>query len=54
MSKTQEILKSLAGALHNGTIGEDMCLGLIAALNGVPEEFHMAAFKAMLEEENLC
>ena len=50
MSDTQKILLILAGALHNGQVGEDMCLGLARALDAVPHEYHMSALIAMLSE----
>lgn len=48
MSNIQEILKALAVALHDGLIGEEGCEDLAKALNGVPTEYHMNAFRALL------
>lgn len=48
MSNIQEILKALAVALHDGLIGEEGCEDLAKALNGVPIEHHMNAFRALL------
>lgn len=48
MSYIQEILKALAVALHDGLIGEEGCEDLAKALNGVPIEHHMNAFRALL------
>lgn len=48
MSNIQEILKALSVALHDGLIGEEGCEDLAKALNGVPIEHHMNAFRALL------
>ena len=50
MSDIQKFLLVMADALHNGNVGEDMCLGLAKALDAVPHEFHLAAAFAMLSE----
>lgn len=50
MSDIQKILLVLANALHNGLVGEDMCLALAKALDAVPHEYHMVALFAMLSE----
>ena len=50
MSDIQKILLVLADALHNGLVGEEMCLGLAKALDAVPHEYHVAAIFAMLSE----
>lgn len=53
MSEVQEILEALESQLHEHLITEDMCFALKEALDGVPEEYHMKAFKSMLGvEEN--
>ena len=53
MSDIQQFLALMADALHNGALGEEGCADLCKALNGVPAEYHAAAFKAFLggEEE---
>lgn len=48
MSEVQSILEALEKALHGHELSEDMCYGLRRALDGVPEDQHMAALKAML------
>lgn len=52
MSEIQKILKALEERLHDNEIGEDMCYGLRVALDGIPEEMHKAAFKALLKMED--
>lgn len=52
MSEVQKILKALAVALHDRQICEDGCDSLAQALNGVPPEYHMEAFKALLGIED--
>ena len=44
MSDIQEMLSNLADALQSKQITEDMCIAVRDALNGVPEEYHLAAF----------
>lgn len=52
-SEVQKMIEALGMALHDNAISEDMCNGAYNALNGVPEEYHMAAFKALIGmEEN--
>ena len=48
MSDIQHFLALMADALHNGALGEEGCADLCKALNGVPAEYHSAAFKAFL------
>jgi hypothetical protein len=52
MSEVQKILKALADALHYNQIGEEGCSALAQALNGVPPEYHMEAFKALIGIED--
>ena len=52
MSEVQKILRALAEALHNRQIRENGCDCLAQALNGVPPEYHMEAFKALLGIED--
>ena len=51
MSEVQKILDALEKCLHDNYISEEMCYGLRHALNGIPEDQHMAAFKAMINLE---
>ena len=51
MSDIQQFLALMADALHNGALGEEGCSDLAKALNGVPAEYHAAAFKAFLSSE---
>lgn len=51
MSETQLLLAALGAALHDNRISEDMCEGLILALDGVPEEYHFRAFEALIGKE---
>ena len=44
MSDIQEILSNMADALQSKQVTEDMCIAVRDALNGVPEEYHLAAF----------
>ena len=46
MTSEQELLKAMADALHNNQITEEVLLGLIKTLNGVPEVYHMDAIFA--------
>lgn len=48
MSDIQQFLALMADALHIGALGEEGCADLAKALNGVPAEYHAAAFKAFL------
>ena len=52
MSDIQQFLALMADALHNGALGEEGCADLAKALNGVPAEYHAAAFKAFLGGED--
>lgn len=52
MSDIQQFLALMADALHNGALGEEGCADLCKALNGVPAEYHAAAFKAFLGGED--
>lgn len=52
MSDIQKFLALMADALHNGALGEEGCADLCKALNGVPAEYHAAAFKAFLGDED--
>lgn len=52
MSDIQQFLTMMADALHNGALGEEGCADLCKALNGVPAEYHVAAFKAFLSGED--
>lgn len=52
MSDIQQFLLLMADALHNGALGEEGCSDLVKALNGVPAEYHVAAFKAFLGGED--
>lgn len=52
MTDIQQILSLMADALHNGALGEEGCADLCKALNGVPAEYHAAAFKAFLGGED--
>ena len=52
MSDIQQFLALMADALHNGALGEEGCGDLAKALNGVPAEYHAAAFKAFLSGED--
>ena len=52
MSDIQQFLALMADALHNGALGEEGCSDLAKALNGVPAEYHAAAFKAFLGGED--
>lgn len=52
MSDIQQFLALMADALHNGALGEEGCADLCKALNGVPAEYHVAAFKAFLSGED--
>ena len=54
MSEVQRMIEALARSLHSNEISEEMCDGAFNALNGVPEEYHMEAFKALIgmEETN--
>jgi hypothetical protein len=52
MSEVQKILKALAVALRDRQIVEDSCEAVLQALNGVPPEYHMEAFKALLGIED--
>lgn len=52
MSDIQQFLALMADALHNGALGEEGCADLCKALNGVPAEYHAAAFKAFLGSED--
>lgn len=51
MSEVQEILIALAVALHANQIGEEGCDSLAKALDGVPEQYHMSALKALIGME---
>ena len=51
MSDVQKILAFMEKRLHEGYLTEDMCYGLRMALDGVPEIYHMQAFKALVESE---
>lgn len=48
MTDVQKILVALADCYHHGQIGEEDCQGVAKALNGVPEAYHMDAFKSFL------
>lgn len=52
MSDIQQYLTLMADALHIGALGEEGCADLCKALNGVPAEYHAAAFKAFLGGED--
>ena len=52
MSDIQQFLALMADALHIGALGEEGCADLCKALNGVPAEYHAAAFKAFLGGED--
>ena len=52
MSDIQQFLTLMADALHIGALGEEGCADLAKALNGVPAEYHAAAFKAFLGGED--
>ena len=52
MSDIQQFLALMADALHNGALGEEGCADLAKALNGVPAEYHAAAFKAFLSGDD--
>jgi len=52
MSDIQQFLALMADALHIGALGEEGCADLCKALNGVPVEYHAAAFKAFLGGED--
>jgi len=52
MSDIQQFLALMTDALHNGALGEEGCADLAKALNGVPAEYHAAAFKAFLGGED--
>ena len=49
MSDIQEMLSYLADALQSKQITEDMCIAVMDALNGVPTEYHTAAFRKFLK-----
>ena len=48
MSDIQQFLTLMVDALHDNQLGEEGCADLCKALNGVPAEYHAAAFKAFL------
>lgn len=51
MSDVQRILKAMEEKLHDGYLTEDMCYGLRMALDGIPEEYHLKAFEALIKQE---
>lgn len=51
MSDVQRILKAMEEKLHDGYLTEDMCYGLRIALDGIPEEYHLKAFEALIKQE---
>ena len=52
MSDIQELLKAMETQLHDGYLTEDMCYGLRMALDGVPDEYHLNALKALVKQED--
>ncbi len=51
MSDIQKVLEAMEKRIHDGYLTEDMCYGLRMALNGIPDQYHMNAFKALIERE---
>lgn len=49
MSDIQEMLQELADALPSNQITEDMCIAVKDALNGVPTEYHITAFRQFIK-----